>query len=108
MTSIAANHHASHAFGLLDWSIVAVSACVLLGLGCYYARRQKTTEDYFVAGRRQHPIVAGISLFAALFTLVAYVGVPGEIVENGAAFHLSDYQPVPDPIVHAAADHERL
>ena len=89
MTSIAANHHASHAFGLLDWSIVAVSACVLLGLGCYYARRQKTTEDYFVAGRRQHPIVAGISLFAALFTLVAYVGVPGEIVENGPVLVLA-------------------
>ena len=95
MTSSLAIHYSSHTFGALDWSIVALSACILLGIGYYYSRRQKTTEDYFVAGRKQNPIVAGISLFAALFTLVAYVGVPGEIVENGPVLVIASVTALP-------------
>jgi SSS family solute:Na+ symporter len=72
-----------HRFGALDLVIVVFCAFLLLGVGLYFARRQKTTEQYFVAGRNRHPIVAGISLFAALFTIIAYIGVPGEIVQNG-------------------------
>jgi SSS family solute:Na+ symporter len=74
---------ASHGFGLLDWIIVVACGCLLLGIGFYYSRRQRTTEDYFVAGRNQSPLLAGVSLFAALFTLVAFIGVPGEVVQNG-------------------------
>ncbi len=70
-------------FGLLDWSLVIACAAVLLGIGWYYARRQRTTEEYFVAGRNKRPFLAGVSLFAALFTLVAYLGIPGEFVQNG-------------------------
>ena len=40
-------------FGLLDWSLVIACAAVLLGIGWYYARRQRTTEEYFVAGRNK-------------------------------------------------------
>ncbi len=79
MTTVAA----SHGFGALDWIIVVACGGGLLGIGFYYSRRQRTTEDYFVAGRNQSPILAGVSLFAALFTLVAYIGVPGEVVQNG-------------------------
>lgn len=74
---------ANHGFGVLDWAVVVAGAALLLGIGGYFARRQRTTEEYFLAGRSQRPWVAGISLFAALFSLVAYVGVPGEIVQHG-------------------------
>jgi SSS family solute:Na+ symporter len=74
---------AGHGFGVLDWMIVVACGVVLLGIGYYFSRRQRTTEDYFVAGRNQNPILAGVSLFAALFTLVAYIGVPGEVIQNG-------------------------
>ena len=72
-----------HAFGGLDWAIVVACGFLLLGIGFFFSRKQKTTEDYYVAGRRQNPVIAGISLFAALFTLVAYIGVPGELIQNG-------------------------
>ncbi|MEO6003684.1 MAG: hypothetical protein ABIZ04_27170 [Opitutus sp.] len=74
---------AVHHFGAFDWAIVVACGFLLLGIGLYYSRRQRTTEDYFVAGRNQHPILAGVSLFAALFTLVAFIGVPGEVIQNG-------------------------
>jgi SSS family solute:Na+ symporter len=73
----------NHNFGVIDWAVVLACAALLLGIGWYFARRQRTTEEYFVAGRNQRPWFAGISLFAALFSLVAYLGVPGEIVQHG-------------------------
>ena len=86
---------ASHGFGLLDWAIVILCAVVLLGIGFFFSRRQKTTENYFVAGRNQHPILAGVSLFAALFTIVAYLGVPGEIVRYGPVLVLASVAALP-------------
>jgi SSS family solute:Na+ symporter len=82
-------------FGALNWAIVIVCGFVLLGIGFFYSHRQKTTEDYFVAGRRQNPVLAGVSLFAALFTLVAYIGVPGEVVQNGPVLVLASVAVLP-------------
>jgi len=55
----------------------------LLGIGLYYSRRQTTTEEYFVGGRSISPFLAGISLYATLFSTLSYIGVPGEIIQNG-------------------------
>uniref|UniRef100_UPI00404AAA53 sodium:solute symporter family transporter n=1 Tax=Cephaloticoccus sp. TaxID=1985742 RepID=UPI00404AAA53 len=55
----------------------------LIGIGIYYSRRQTTTEDYFVGGRSISPFLAGISLYATLFSTLSYIGVPGEIIQNG-------------------------
>ena len=56
---------------------------VLIGIGLYYARRQTTTEEYFVGGRTVSPFLVGISLYATLFSTLSYIGVPGEIIQNG-------------------------
>ena len=91
-----ASHAAlSHGFGLLDWAIVVLCIAVLIWIGFYYSRRQRTTEDYFVAGRNQSPVLAGVSLFAALFTIVAYIGVPGEIVQNGPVLVIASVAALP-------------
>ena len=71
------------AFGGVDWLLVAGCILALLGIGLYYGRKQRTTEEYFVAGRNRRSFVPGISLVAALFTLVAYIGNPGELVQHG-------------------------
>ncbi len=76
-------HGGGPAFGVTDQLTVLACVAALLGIGFYFARRQRTTEDYFLAGRNQRPWVAGISLFAALFSLVAYIAVPGEVVQHG-------------------------
>ncbi|MDB6170605.1 MAG: hypothetical protein JWM88_3469 [Verrucomicrobia bacterium] len=95
MTSPAGSALASHAFGAFDWAIVAACGVGLLGIGFFYSRRQRTTEDYFVAGRNQRPILAGVSLFAALFTLVAFIGVPGEVVQNGPVLVIASVAVLP-------------
>lgn len=70
-------------FSAIDWSIVIIYALALIGIGIYYSRRQTTTEEYFVGGRTVSPFLAGISLYATLFSTLSYIGVPGEIIQNG-------------------------
>jgi SSS family solute:Na+ symporter len=79
-------------FSALDWMVVFIYGAVLVGIGFYYSRRQKTTEEYFLAGRNTKAFTAGISLFATLLSTITFVAMPGEMVQNGpvvAALYLA-------------------
>ena len=70
-------------FGIADWAVLAVYAIALVGIGYYYSRRQSTSEEYFVAGRSLAPFLAGVSLYATMFSTLSYIGNPGETAQNG-------------------------
>ena len=38
-------------FGFIDTGVIFVYFAVLMGMGWFFARRAKNTEQYFVAGR---------------------------------------------------------
>ena len=66
----------------MDWLVIAGYAVGMLAVGQYYARRNKTTGDYMLGGRRMSPFAAGSSLFAALASAatavcIAYAGTLG-------------------------------
>jgi len=67
----------------IDWLIIGVYAASTLGLGWYYSRRQRTTEEYFVGGRKMNPILIGVSLFATLLSTISYLSMPGESLGKG-------------------------
>ena len=69
--------------GVLDWAVVAVYALVMLAIGVYYSFRAKTTDDYYLGGRRMKPTMVGLSLFATLLSTISYLAVPGEIMKHG-------------------------
>lgn len=72
------------AFAPLDWLVLVVYAAVLLGIGFHYYRRQGgTNEEFFVGDRRTNPLLAGISMFTALTSIITYIGTPGEYVQYG-------------------------
>ncbi len=72
------------AFAALDWVVLVVYAGALLGIGFYfYSRQSGTTEEFFVGNRRTSPLLAGISMFTALTSIITYIGTPGEYVQNG-------------------------
>ena len=72
------------AFATFDWVVLAIYAAVLLGIGFHFYRRNTgTNEEFFVGNRRTHPLLAGISLFTALTSIITYIGTPGEYVQYG-------------------------
>lgn len=61
----------------LDGIIIAIYIAALVGIGVYFARRQRTTETYFIAGRSIPGWAMGLSLLATIITSVTFIAYPG-------------------------------
>ena len=68
--------------GILDIFIIVIYLCFLGSLGLYFSRRQKTTEDYFLAGRSLPGWVVGFSLMGTIVSSVTFIGHPGEVFKR--------------------------
>lgn len=62
----------------IDWAVFGVHLAVVFLIGAYFARRQRTTDDYFIGGRRMRWWAVGTSIFATSFSSVSFVALPRE------------------------------
>lgn len=67
----------------LDWAVITFYALGMLGVGIYYARRNRSSDDYLLGGRTMKPWAIGLSLFATLLSTVSYLAVPSEMIHRG-------------------------
>ncbi len=72
----------------LDYAAVVLYLVVTFGIAVWFGRRQKNTEDFFVGGRRMPWFAVGLSILATLFSTLSYLGVPGEMIKQGAGMFL--------------------
>ena len=70
-------------FGLLDWLIIAFYLAMLVAIGCYFSRRQRTLKDYFLAGKHMSWLPIGLSLMAALNSGIDYLTQPSAFLKYG-------------------------
>lgn len=68
----------SATLGWIDGLVIAAYFAAVLGIGLWVGRREKNTGDFFLGGRRQHWIVAGISIIATEVSALTYIAVPGD------------------------------
>ena len=61
----------------IDYVIVILSVVLGVGLGLYFARRQKSTDTYFAGGRNIPAWAIGMSIFATLISSVTFLAYPG-------------------------------
>src|ERR1700741_3697914 len=66
----------------LDFIIIAAYLAGLVAIGLRFARRQRTTEQYFVAGRSVPGWAMGLSLLATIITSVTFIAYPGSAYEG--------------------------
>jgi len=66
-----------------DWTVMVFYVFLMLGIGWYFFKRQKTSEDYLVGGRRINSFVSGISLFASFFSTISFLALAGEVIKHG-------------------------
>ena len=66
-----------------DWAVIVIYVIVMLGIGWYFFKRQKTSEEYLVGGRRINSFVSGISLFASFFSTISFLALAGEVIKHG-------------------------
>ncbi|TVQ64642.1 MAG: sodium:solute symporter [Phycisphaerales bacterium] len=65
-----------HNFTTLDWAIVGAYLLFVLVLGAAFARRQRTSDQYFLAGRSVPLLVASVSILATSLSAVTFIGAP--------------------------------
>jgi len=73
-------------FGLLNYMILFAYLAVMVGIGLRLSGKQKTTEDYFLAGRKMPWVVVALSMFASLTSAITYMGVPGTVFRENTSF----------------------
>jgi len=79
---------AASAITPVDWGVVAVYFAGIIGMGAYFARRQRTTKEYFLGSRTMPPWVVGLSIIATLLSTISYLANPGEMIQNGPGLFL--------------------
>lgn len=73
----------------LDFIIMAIYLAGLVGVGIFFAGRQKDKLTYFLSGRRAHWFIAGISVIATLLSTMSFLAVPGEMIRYGIGLFTS-------------------
>ena len=74
-------------FATLDYLAILVYFLILVYMGIYFARREKSTDDFFVAGRRIPWWAAGISIFGTQLSAITFLAVPAKaFAENWVYF----------------------
>jgi SSS family transporter len=62
--------------GWSNWIVLAAYLVALVGVGIYFAKREKSTEDFFLAGRRIPWWAAGLSIFGTQLSAITYLAMP--------------------------------
>jgi len=70
----------------VDVTVIVAYLLIMLYMGLKIARKQRSTEDFFVGGRDLPAWAVGISLFASVMSTILYLGQPGEMFRTGLSF----------------------
>jgi len=70
----------------IDVTVIVAYLLIMLYMGLKIARKQRSTEDFFVGGRDLPAWAVGISLFASVMSTILYLGQPGEMFRTGLSF----------------------
>lgn len=62
----------------VDFAVLALYMLVMLAIGFYFAGKQGTTQDFFLAGRSLGWFPLGMSLMATLISALSYTAVPAQ------------------------------
>lgn len=68
-----------------DTVVIFLYFLVVLGIGVYFARRGKSSTDYFLAGRNVGWVAIGASLFASNISSEHFIGLAGSGASSGLA-----------------------
>jgi len=66
----------------IDVVIIMTYALVLLGMGIYFFKKSKTSEQFMVAGRSIPAWAAGIAVMSTYTSSISYIAVPGKAFDD--------------------------
>lgn len=67
---------------LIDIAVLILYALILVGMGAYFLRKSKTSEQFMVAGRGIPAWAAGIAVMSAYISSISYIAYPGKAFDT--------------------------
>src|SRR5437588_2605733 len=78
--------HVTHkALTSIDLTIIGLYFAVVFGIGFYFARKERTSTDYFLASRTVGWFAIGASLFVSNISTEHFIGLAGSGATTGLA-----------------------
>ncbi len=62
----------------VDVAVLLIYLAAVVGFGCWFVRRSRTTEGFMAAGRRLPGWAVGLSIFGTYLSSNTFIGVPGK------------------------------
>ncbi len=83
-----------YSFGKLTWIVLIAYLAGLLLMGAYFSRREKTTDDYFLGGRRVPWWAAGISIFGTGLSAITFMSITAKVAATNWIYFLGIIAPI--------------
>src|SRR5438034_611367 len=78
--------HVTHkVLSTADLVIIGLYFCVVFAIGFYFSRKERTSADYFLAGRNVGWFAIGASLFVSNISTEHFIGLAGSGASSGLA-----------------------
>src|SRR5260370_28309849 len=68
-----------------DVVVIGLYFCVVFDIGFYFSRKERTSKDYFLAGRNVGWVAIGASLFVSNISTEHFIGLAGAGASSGLA-----------------------
>src|SRR5690606_25586022 len=65
-------------FGAINYTVLLVYLSSLVGIGIYFARQTRNTDDFFRGGQQIPWWAAGCSIFATMLSSLTFTGLPAK------------------------------
>lgn len=65
-------------FGWLNYAVVILYLVIMLGIGFYFSRKEKSTDQFFKGGGKIPWWAAGISIFATALSAITFLSIPAK------------------------------
>lgn len=65
-------------FGWVNYLVVIIYLCGMLGIGFYFSRKNNSTEQFFKGGGKIPWWAAGISIFATALSAITFLSIPAK------------------------------
>ncbi len=80
---------AATGFGFINTAVLIVYFAVMLLIGVYFSKKQKTADDYFKAGKRIPFWAAGLSILGTGLSAITFMAVPAKAFATDWAYFVN-------------------
>lgn len=78
-------------FGFINYTVLLVYLGLNLLVGIYFTRRQKDTNDFFLAGQRISWWAAGIAIFGTQLSSITFMAIPAKTFSSDWVYILANF-----------------